>query len=102
MKTLVTITALTTLVISSIPAEARRRDRDQGTSCPRVESKGEVAWTRAGAEKKAALAWRQDVFTQFGGEAAQNMVDPKYTCSAAGAQLRFRQTCRVVAFACKK
>ena len=100
MKTIAYIAAMTTLVITALPAEAKKK-RHSGPSCPRVESKGDVAWTMSGARDKANVAWRGDVIAQFGGEAAENMVNPVYRCSTAGAKLRFRKTCRVVASACK-
>jgi hypothetical protein len=97
MKTTAFICAMATLVISSVPAEAARKK----SACPRVESKGDVAWTLSGAKAKADEAWRGDVIAQFGGEAAENMARREYKCSTAGAKLRFRKTCRVIAYACK-
>lgn len=98
MKTLALICAA--LAVSALPAEAKKK-RHSGSSCPRVESKGDVAWTESGAREKAVTAWRGDVIAQFGSEAAENMVNPVFRCSTAGAKLRFRKTCRVIASACK-
>ena len=100
MKTLPIICAMATLVISGVPAEAAKK-KYQGSTCPRVESKGDVAWTLSGAKSKADDAWRGDVIAQFGSEAAENMARKEYKCSTAGAKLRFRKTCRVIAYACK-
>jgi len=77
MKTFATILALTTLVLSSVPAEAKKhrgRDNDTSRECKTIEVTGparlgiSAGQAQSRARTAALKLWRADVVKQLGGE----------------------------------
>ncbi len=106
MKTLVLITAMVTLVIAALPAEAKKPRYRDSVSCITIEQTGKAKWRpTAGWSERSAMkdAWRlvrADVVKQAGGEMrlSETLLE---RCDPVNVSERY-VSCRVKARYCKR